>query len=71
MGFVLEKKTLKTYGFVEVFSGDGWVSRCVRANGIATASFDIRLSSQIPQSQGEGRQNPMDILSDSGFALSS
>lgn len=60
------KETLKTYGFVEVFSGDGWVSRCVRANGIPTASFDIRLSQQV-----EGKQNAMDILSDAGFSFSS
>ena len=55
----------KAYDFLEVFSGDGWVSKCMRTSGRATASFDIRLSPFVP----DGKQNNMDILSDPGFAF--
>ncbi|CAK9003435.1 unnamed protein product [Durusdinium trenchii] len=47
--------------FIEVFSGDGWVSKCMKANGIATVSFDIRLGDPLP-----GKQDAMDLLSDAG-----
>ncbi|CAK9093366.1 Uncharacterized protein SCF082_LOCUS43920 [Durusdinium trenchii] len=50
--------------FIEVFSGDGWVSKCMKANGIATVSFDIRLGDPLP-----GKQNAMDLLSDAGLVL--
>ena len=50
---------------MEVFSGAGWVSKAMRANGIPTASFDIKLGSAFE----EGKQNHMDLLSDAGFAF--
>ena len=55
---------LQAYGFLEVFSGDGWVSKCVRANAIPTASFDIRLGGSFLK---PGKMDPMDLLSDAGF----
>ena len=55
---------LQAYGFLEVFSGDGWVSKCVKANSIPTASFDIRLGG-VPN---PGKMDPMNLLSDAGFA---
>ena len=54
----------QAYGFLEVFSGDAWVSKCMKANGIPTASFDVRYGDPKP-----GKQNAMDILSDAGFSL--
>lgn len=54
----------QAYGFIEVFSGVGWASKMMRANGIATASFDITYGD--PK---EGKQDAMDILSDAGFSL--
>ena len=54
----------QAYGFLEVFSGDGWVSKCMRANGIPTASFDIRLGHPKP-----GKLDAMDILTDAGFSF--
>ena len=52
------------FRFIEVFSGDGWVSKCMKAHGIPTASFDIRLGE--PK---EGKQDAMDLLSDAGFSF--
>lgn len=58
--------TLEAYGFIEVFSGKGFVSKHMRVNGIPTAAFDLELGKPLP-----GKQDAMDILSDSGFAFSS
>ena len=55
---------LQAYGFLEVFSGDGWVSKCMRANNIPTASFDIRFG----DGPKPGKMDPMNLLSDAGFA---
>ena len=40
------------------------MSKCMKANGIATVSFDIRLGDPLP-----GKQDAMDLLSDAGFSL--
>ena len=57
----------KAYGFIECFSGDGWISRCMRTYGVPTASFDLKLGTLgSPQ---VGKQNPMDLLTDSGFSF--
>ena len=55
---------LQAYGFLEVFSGDGWVSKCMRANNIPTASFDIRFG----DGPKPGKMDTMNLLSDAGFA---
>lgn len=54
----------QAYGFIEVFSGVGWASKMMRANGVPTASFDITYGAPL-----EGKQDAMDILSDPGFSL--
>ena len=57
----------EAYGFIEVFSGDGWISRCMRTYGVPTAAFDVKLGTLgAPK---VGKQNAMDLLSDSGFAF--
>ncbi len=53
----------QAYGFIEVFGGEAWVSKCMRVNGVTTATFDIRLGS--PK---QDKMDAMDILSDAGFA---
>lgn len=54
------------FGFIEVFSGDAWVSRCIKANGVGVASFDVRYSDgPFP----DGKQDYMNLLTDSGFAF--
>jgi hypothetical protein len=55
---------LQAYGFLELFSGRGWASKIMKANGIPSASFDILLGEPI-----EGKQDAMNILSDAGFAF--
>lgn len=56
--------TYEAYTFVELFCGDAWVSRVMRASGHPTASLDIRL-----QNPKEGKQNAFDMLSDAGFSF--
>lgn len=56
----------KTYTFVELFSGEGWVSRVMKTAGHRGASLDILLGSQ---NHGQGKQDPFDLLTDAGFAL--
>jgi len=53
----------KAYGCIEVFAGAGWVTKVMRANGVATASFDIQLGNPLP-----GKQDAMDMLTDPGFS---
>ena len=54
----------KAYSFVELFCGEGWVSKVMRAGGHGVASLDIRLG----QSQGfSNHANPFDLLTDCGF----
>lgn len=55
---------LEAYTFVELFCGEGWVSRVMRTSGCCTASLDIRLG--IAR---DGKQNPFDLTTDSGFLL--
>jgi len=62
----LPGQRLKAYGFVELFSGEAWTSRCMRNAGINTASFDIKY--------GQCDRNPlkqdcMDLCTDAGFAF--
>lgn len=62
----LPNQRLKAYGFVELFSGEAWTSRCMRNLGIQTASFDIKF--------GQSDRNPlkqdyMDLCTDAGFAF--
>ena len=59
-------RSLEAYGFIEIFSGTGWVTKQMKAEGIPTASFDMNLGDPLPN-----KQDAMDILSDSGFALPS
>lgn len=53
---------LEAYTFVELFCGEGWVSRIMRTSGCCTASLDIRLATAR-----EGKQNPFDLTTDAGF----
>lgn len=54
----------QAYSFLELFSGKGWVTKLMKVNGIASASFDISYGEPVP-----GKQDAMDLLSDAGFAL--
>lgn len=54
----------EAYGFLELFSGTGWVTKQFKAEGIPTASFDILLGDAVP-----GKQDAMNLLSDAGFSL--
>lgn len=51
------------YDFVEMFAGQAWVSRCMKARGFSVAALDINFGCPRP-----GKQNAMDLLSDAGFA---
>ncbi|CAL1134470.1 unnamed protein product [Cladocopium goreaui] len=60
-------KCNQEYQLFEFFAGNANLSKCARASGLTTASFDILFDAQKPgRSYGS---NSMDILSDSGFAL--
>lgn len=50
-----------------MFGGEAWISKCMRANGVPTATFDIRLGHTLPQI--EGKQDAMDLLTDAGFSF--
>lgn len=56
-------KRHEAYGFLEIFCGQAWVSRVMRAAGYPTANFDILMGHATP----EGKQNCYDLLSDAGF----
>ena len=56
-------KCLEAFGFVEIFSGHGWVSRIMRTGGYPTASLDIWMGHAVPDS----KQNHYDLTTDSGF----
>lgn len=55
---------MQAYGFIEVFGGEAWISKCMRVHGVPTATFDIRLGQPI-----DGKQDAMDLLTDAGFAF--
>ena len=52
------------YDFVELFAGQAWVSRCMKAKGYSVAALDIVFGDPKP-----GKQDAMDLLSDAGFAF--
>ena len=52
------------YDFVELFAGQAWVSRCMKAKGYSVAALDVMYGDPEP-----GKQNAMDLLSDAGFAF--
>lgn len=54
---------LQDLTFLEFFAGQGEVWRALRADSIQSVGIDITYLQKIP-----GEQNPMDILSDAGFA---
>lgn len=56
--------SLQAYDFVELFAGAGVTSSVLRKAGKSCASLD--LEHHRPE---EGKQNYMDLLSPSGFAL--
>ncbi len=56
--------SMQAYGFIEVFSGEGFLANCIKANGVPVARFDIRLGQPQP-----GKQDPMNLLDDAGFAF--
>ena len=51
------------YDFVEIFAGEAWVSRCMKASGFSVAALDINYGSPRP-----GKQDAFDLLSDAGFS---
>jgi len=59
---VLAHAPVQSYGFLEFFCGQAWISTVMRAEGIQRASFDINLGS--PK---EGKRNCMDLLTPAGF----
>lgn len=52
------------YDFVELFAGEAWVSRCMKAKGYSVAALDVMYGDPKPD-----KQNAMDLLSDAGFAF--
>lgn len=54
---------MKAYGFIELFAGAGWASRCVRNSGVQVASMNI----QYYKHDGARKENYMDLCSDAGF----
>ena len=54
----------QSYGFLEFFCGEAWVSTVMRGHGVPTASFDIN-----PWAPKPGKQNAMDLLTPAGFAF--
>ena len=55
---------------LEFFAGRGNLSRCMRASGKKTCSFDVLYdASKEGRSKSSYKTNAMDILSASGFAL--
>ena len=52
----------QTFDYMEIFSGEGWVTRTMGSSGMATASFDILLGDPKPN-----KQDCMDLTTDSGF----
>ncbi|CAL1159177.1 unnamed protein product [Cladocopium goreaui] len=56
----------ESYDFAELFCGQAWVSRCMRTAGHRTAMLDISLGRPNDDLK---KQDAMDLLSDSGFAL--
>ena len=49
----------EAYSFVELFCGEGWVSKVMRAGGHGVASLDIRLGEGF-----QGKENACDLLTD-------
>lgn len=54
----------QAYGFLELFSGRGWCTKLMKVNGIPSANFDVEYGSPM-----EGKQDAMNLLSDSGFGF--
>ena len=52
----------QAYDFIELFSGEGWLTRTLGAAGKSTAAFDILLGNPEP-----GKQDVMDLTTPSGF----
>ena len=55
----------QAYGFVELFAGAGWASKCVKNSGVPTASMDIQYKLDVDPKH----ENCMDLCTDSGFGL--
>ena len=55
----------QSYGFVELFAGAGWASKCVRNSGVPTASMDIQYKLGVDLKH----ENCMDLCTDSGFGF--
>lgn len=53
----------QAYGFVELFAGAGWISRCMRNANITTASFDIEYTKHVERN----KQDHMDLCTAAGF----
>lgn len=62
---LLPANRLQAYGCLEFFAGKGWVTRIMKSNNIATASFDIAY--EIPGSDRD-KPNAMDLLTQPGMA---
>ncbi|CAL1165907.1 unnamed protein product [Cladocopium goreaui] len=56
----------EAYGFVELFSGEAWTSRCMRNSHVKTASFDIRYGDP---DRNPLKQDHMDLCTSAGFSL--
>ena len=55
---------LQAHSFMELFAGQGWVSRIMRTAGHQTCNLDLNMGLAR-----EGKQNFYDLLSDAGFLL--
>ena len=55
----------QAFDVLEFFSGRANLSRCMKLSGLRAGSLDILYSVDSAKTRGS---NPMDLLSDSGFA---
>lgn len=66
LGNQLTTPLREAYGFVELFSGAAWTSRCMRTSGVNTASFDIAYANP---NRKLGSSDCMDLCSPAGFGF--
>ena len=53
---------------MEFYAGKGNLTRMMRLSGLRAAKLDFLFGSQVGVTKRKHQSNPMDLLSDSGFA---
>ena len=59
---------LQEFDCVEFYAGKGNLTRMMRLSGLRAAKLDFLFGSQVGVTKRKHQSNPMDLLSDSGFA---